>query len=80
MNSTCTTAADGRTVGAALLSVEQVAELLNCSRRHIYRLADSGRLPRPVRLGALIRWRRTELTEWLDAGCPAVRTAKGATR
>ena len=61
---------------AALLDVQGVAELLDCSARHVYRLADAGRMPRPVRLGALVRWRRTDLDNWLAAGCPDLR--KGA--
>lgn len=56
-----------------LLDVRGVAALLSCSTRHVRRLADAGRLPRPVRLGALVRWRRADLVAWLDAGCPAER-------
>jgi len=56
---------------AALLDVRAVAALLDCSQRHIYRLADAGRMPSPIKLGALIRWRRAELQDWLDAGCPS---------
>ena len=63
---------------AELLDVQDVAKLLNCSSRTIYRLSSSGRMPRPVRLGALVRWRRGELLDWLDAGCPKVRTTRGA--
>lgn len=85
MNATTANAADGRTVGpdprpavsAELLDVGAVAAMLNCSRRHVYRLADGGRLPRPVKLGQLVRWRRAELLQWLDEGCPAVRSARG---
>jgi len=58
---------------AALLDVRAVATLLNCSPRHVYRLADAGRLPSPVRIGALVRWRRAELLDWLAAGCPPAR-------
>jgi excisionase family DNA binding protein len=79
---------DGRTVGAEprpavsaeLLNVKAVAALLGCSVRHCYRLSDAGRMPRPVKLGALVRWRRAELVEWLNAGCPPVRSARGAVR
>lgn len=36
----------------ALLDVRAVASLLGCSQRHVYRLADAGRLPRATaRLG-----------------------------
>lgn len=57
---------------AALLDVRAVAVLLGCSPRHVYRLADAGRMPPPVRLGALVRWRRQDLDQWLAAGCPAI--------
>jgi excisionase family DNA binding protein len=60
---------------AALLDVQEVAALINCSARHVYRLSDSGRMPPPVRLGSLVRWRRQQLLDWLDAGCPVVRGA-----
>jgi excisionase family DNA binding protein len=59
-------------VEAALLDVKAVAALLGCSTRHVYRLTDAGRMPAPVRLGALIRWRRAEIEEWIAAGCPSM--------
>ncbi len=55
----------------ALLDVRAVARLLGCSTRHVHRLADTGRMPAPVRLGALVRWRREDLDAWLAAGCRA---------
>jgi excisionase family DNA binding protein len=57
----------------ALLEVAQVAELLNCSQRQVYRLSDAGKMPRPVRLGRLIRWDRDSLMRWIAEGCPPVR-------
>ena len=36
-----------------LLSAGQVAEILGCSIRHVYRLADGGRMPSPLRLGGV---------------------------
>jgi excisionase family DNA binding protein len=58
-----------------LLDVQQVADLLNCSARHVYRLADAGRMPAPLKLGALVRWRRQDLDTWLTGGCRPVRAA-----
>ena len=55
----------------AMLDVRAVALLLACSPRHVYRLADAGRMPRPIRLGALVRWRRCDLDEWIRLGCPS---------
>jgi excisionase family DNA binding protein len=56
----------------ALLDIRAVAGILNCSARHVSRLAKKGRLPAPVRLGALLRWRAEELHQWIAAGCPAI--------
>ena len=58
----------------ALLDVGTVAAMLSCSARHVYRLADADRLPRPVKLGSLVRWRADEIAEWIAAGCPAKRS------
>ena len=60
-------------VNAELLDVLAVAVLLHCSKRHVYRLADSGRMPRPVKLGALVRWNRSSLMTWMSDGCKPVR-------
>ena len=67
-------------VSAKLLDVQAVAEMLGCSARHIYRLSDSGRMPAPVKLGALVRWNRAAIESWVAAGCPSARTLKGAAR
>lgn len=65
---------DGREAGPgrmpALLTVDEIAEALGCSPRTVRRLADSGRMPRPVRLGALLRWRRQTIEHWIRLGCP----------
>ena len=61
----------------ALLSVTEVAETLGCSPRHIYRLSDAGRMPRPVKLGALVRWNREHIIEWISAGCPKMSRERG---
>ena len=78
-----TSATDGRTVGGigqarelpAMLAVDDVAGLLACSARHVYRLADLGRMPRPVKLGALVRWSRAAVLAWVEQGCPSCRGA-----
>jgi len=62
----------------ALIDVQQLAELLSCSTRHVYRLSDAGKMPGPVRLGSLVRWNRAAIEEWIAAGCPSCR--KGARR
>jgi excisionase family DNA binding protein len=63
---------------ALLLDVRAVARLLDCSSRHVYRLADAGKMPAPIKLGALVRWRRQDIDAWLAGGCKPVRmTGRG---
>jgi excisionase family DNA binding protein len=56
-----------------LLSVREVAERLGCSPRHVYRLSDGGLMPRPLKLGALVRWSRKSIEQWIASGCPSCR-------
>lgn len=68
------TSQSGRVSGdqeALLLGVEELARLLKCSVRHVRRLCDRGMMPAPVRLGALLRWSRATIEDWIAAGCPA---------
>ena len=71
-------AAGGRAcagVSRAMLSVDDVARMLGCSSRHVHRLVDAGRMPRPVKLGALVRWSREAIDAWIRGGCPDCRRA-----
>ena len=63
---------------ATLFDVRQIAELLGCSSRHVQRLADAGRMPRPIHLGRLLRWQKAEIESWVVAGCPNCRLASNA--
>lgn len=58
---------------AALLGVKETAALLKCSERHLYRLVDSGRAPAPIKLGALVRFSRKSIEDWIADGCPPCR-------
>ena len=60
---------------AKLLDVRAVAARLGCSARHVYRFSDAARMPKPVRLGSLVRWRSDELDQWISDGCPNCRRA-----
>lgn len=62
-------------VDVELLDVRAMATVLGCSQRHVYRMADADMMPRPVRLGALVRWHRAAVLEWINAGCPNCRKA-----
>ena len=61
----------------ALITVKEVAETLGLSERTVYRLADMGKMPRPVKIGAAVRWRRNELDQWIEDGCPTCRKRNG---
>ena len=56
--------------GAIAVDANRLAELLELSVRTIRRLDSAGKLPRPVRIGGAVRWSVSEITHWLDAGCP----------
>jgi len=43
-----------------------LAKHLDISLRHLWRLRDSGHLPAPVRLGRLVRWRRSAVERFLE--------------
>ena len=58
---------------ALLVTATDVARLLNISKRTLWRLLSAGKLPRPVRLGNVVRWRRNELEQWISQGCPSTR-------
>ncbi len=51
-------------------NVEEVAGMLGVSSRMVRRLWDMGRMPRPISLGSLIRWRRDEVDQWIADGFP----------
>jgi excisionase family DNA binding protein len=53
-----------------LLSVADVCEVLDVSRTTLYRLKSSGKLPRCIKLGRSVKYRRDEIEAWIAAGCP----------
>ena len=57
-------------IESLMIDVRVVAALIPCSERTVYRLADSGKMPMPIKLSGLVRWRRAEILEWINAGCP----------
>ena len=54
-----------------LINVRTVAEMLGISLRQVWRLNATGRLPKPIRLGGSVKWRRSEILAWLGQNCPA---------
>jgi prophage regulatory protein len=58
-----------------LLTAAEAAEVAGVAKRSWWRYVSSGKAPAPVRLGGAVRWRRGELAEWIQAGCPRIRKA-----
>lgn len=54
----------------------EVAALVCCSVRTVYRLADAGTMPFGFKLGAMRRWDLDEIERWIEDGCKPVRTRK----
>ncbi len=57
-----------------LLSAEAVGKMLSLSRRQIFRLNSSGKIPKPIRIGGAVRWSEQEISAWLAAGAPDRKT------
>lgn len=57
-----------------LLPARAAAALCGIGTSSWHRLASGGQVPRPITLGGSVRWRATELREWIAAGCPDRRT------
>lgn len=65
------TGGDGRT----MLSVKDLGIRWGCSERHVRRMADAGRCPRPIKFGSLLKWPVSLIEQWESDGCPNVRNA-----
>ena len=61
-----------------LIDCKGVADLLGCSWRTVLRHADTGRIPRGIKLGALRRWDAAEIETFIASGCKPVRQAKAS--
>ena len=55
---------------ALTVNAKGVAAMLGVSVRQVWRLHATGRLPRAIRLGNCVRWRRAEIEAFVEAGCP----------
>jgi predicted DNA-binding transcriptional regulator AlpA len=53
-----------------LIDANRLAELLDVCKRTVHRLRSRGKMLQPFRVGAQWRWRLSEVTRWIEAGCP----------
>lgn len=52
----------------AAINVQELAKLLGVNPRTIWRLAQRGDIPAPIRLGdRIVRWRLSDIREYLDS-------------
>ena len=51
-------------------SPSDLSRLLGISVCHLRRLESAGKIPKPVRLGRLLRWPASEIEQWLAEGSP----------
>ena len=65
---------NGTKQGIQLLTAKALGEMLNLSKRQIFRLNSSGKIPAPIRIGGAVRWAESTVTEWLQAGAPDRKT------
>ncbi len=60
-----------------LITVDELGDVLGISVRSVWRLLSAHRIPEPIRLAGSVRWRRSEVQAWVDAGCPELDNRKG---
>jgi excisionase family DNA binding protein len=58
---------------SVFVGTRELAEMLDCSKRTVYRLIQSGKIPKPVKIGTLKRWIRSDIEKWTRDGCPRCR-------
>jgi excisionase family DNA binding protein len=57
---------EGILSGEGLIASKDIAKYLKVSSKHVRRLCYRGDMPKPYRLGHLLRWEKSEIREWLS--------------
>lgn len=55
-----------------LLAMKSVQAMFDCSHTHIYDLLGQGIFPKPVKLGRDVRWKYSELEQFINEKWEAV--------
>ena len=62
-----------------LIDVGELAKILRLSPRTVWRLANCGKIPAPLKIGGSRRWRRGDVEQFIAGGCkPVGKVAKAA--
>ncbi len=54
-----------------MMTAGEIADTLQISVRTVWRLKSTGSLPESVNIGRAVRWKRTDILEWIQRGCQA---------
>lgn len=52
-----------------LWTTKEVAGLLGSGERSVWRWSRSGAMPAPVKINGAVRFRRSEVEDWVEGGC-----------
>ncbi len=53
-----------------LYTTKEAAAFCMISESNWYKLNRNGHVPKPIRIGTMYRWRKSDLVAWVAAGCP----------
>lgn len=53
-----------------LLTAKSLGAMLSLSARSVWRLRSAQKLPNPVKVGGAIRWRLSDIEQWMSMDCP----------
>lgn len=53
-----------------LYTTREAAAFCMISESNWYKLNRNGYVPKPIRIGTMYRWRKSDLVDWVAAGCP----------
>lgn len=53
-----------------MITARQLAVILRVSKRQVWRMLSARRVPQPIRIGNVVRWRMAEIEQWVADGCP----------
>jgi predicted DNA-binding transcriptional regulator AlpA len=59
----------------SLLNIDDVAERLRLSRRSVWKLVAVGKLPKPVKVLAASRWKKTDIDVFITGLCGSAEAA-----
>ena len=54
----------------ALITAGEFGEMLRVNRSTIWSWHNSGKIPRPIRVGGATRWKIQEIQDWISQNCP----------